>query len=113
MSQEHEEAQYTIVMPLVCTSDNGGPYDNTSFVAGANFEALRQRLESAAKHMTGGFVMEYIYPEMREQCDLLAMHLGYRMETKPWDQYPDEWLLATFTLIGDDEEEEFTSDITT
>lgn len=92
-----------LVMPFVCTTDNGGPYDSTAFVAGARFEALRNRLEVVAKHATDAVVIEPIYPEMSAQCDLLAMHYGYTMTTEPWEEAPDEWLLARFAFVVEED----------
>lgn len=39
---------------------------------------------------------EYVEPALIPQLDLLAMHLGWTLTAEPWDDHPDEWVLASF-----------------
>lgn len=88
-----EEDGMELVMPLVVVVSNGGPYDDASFVAGMNLQQLWGELETRKPITHQQFVRSTLIP----QIDLLAMHLGYRMDAEPWAPDPDQWTFAKFT----------------
>lgn len=94
MEMEPEEETYGMVMPLVVVVSHGGPFDDLAFVAGARYGQLAEKLttEHPIEFST------YEYTELVPQLDLLAMHLGYKLLVEPWDEHPDEWVRATFTI---------------
>ena len=83
---------YGLVMPFVCVTSKGGPYDDAAFVAGARYGQDAAAIEAAGVEWDG-----YVYPEMVPQYDLLAMHHGFTMHAEPWAEHPDEWVWVTFT----------------
>lgn len=91
------EASYGLVMPFVVTSDAGGPYDSTAFVAGARFGQDATELKAELPDEWE----RYVYPPMVPQYDLLAMHHGYEMTSEPWEDFPDEWVLVTLKKRAD------------
>lgn len=83
--------EYGLVVPFVACASNGGPYDDTAFVAGCQYEAIRQDLRRRPRSHE-----VYVYPELRTQLDLLSMEMGYDLTTEAWNEHPDQWMLATF-----------------
>lgn len=92
-SDAGEPTRYGLLMPFIACKSLGGRYEDEAFVAGARFGKLAAELEARQpdEHQS------YEYPAMIPQLDLLAMHLGYRLEHEPWDEHPDNWTLVTFT----------------
>lgn len=90
MDEDHPS--YQLVMPFVACRSEGGPYDDEAFVAGYRLGILDAKL-----HARQPTFSEPIEPLAREQCDLLAMRYGYSFEAEPDEEYPDDWLIATFT----------------
>lgn len=79
MADEHDEheATYGLVMPFVVCQTNGGPYEDSAFVAGSYFGEIDAHMR-AMKGTTA--VLRYSVPEaLMPQIDLLAMHHRYRM----------------------------------
>lgn len=92
------EAEFGLIMPFVVCQSNGGPYEDSSFVAGARFAKWDMLLKlQPAMHQ------EYEPVALVPQLDLLAMHLGYKMITEPWEESP-EWVLVRMFLGGDQED---------
>lgn len=91
---DDERDTFGLVMPFVVTTGQGGPYDSAAFVAGCRFEADAAELKAAPHTLSWA---NYVYPAMVPQYDLLAMHHGFVMTAEPWAEYPDEWVLVTFT----------------
>ena len=90
--QEPGEVEFGLLMPFVVCRSQGGPYDDSAFVAGASFGAHMALLEQTKPEEWAA----YVDPQMLRQYDLLAMHGGYKMESEPWDEHPDEWALVRF-----------------
>ena len=81
-------------MPFVVCQSQGGPYDDTAFVAGARFG----QIEHEAKTILPGRQKQWwSEPGLVPQLDLVAMENGLNMTTEPWDEHPDEWVLVTFS----------------
>lgn len=80
---------YGLVMPFICCTSVGGPYDDASFVAGARMATIDHRCES------GEAVIRSFEPTpLVSQLDLVAMRHGYTVTVnEPWDEHPDEWTL--------------------
>lgn len=101
MSDEHDEhdpghVEYGLLYPFVVCDDHGGPYPSEAFVAGVRFGNWQTMLKVRPhQHQS------YEPPALVPQLDLLAMHEGYTMTTKPWS---DDWTLVTFTLGGPDDQ---------
>jgi hypothetical protein len=96
---EEEDLEHTLVMPFVVCSDQGGPFDSHSFVAGMRLADIQHKLSTRPYE-----VREYVEPELVPQLDLLAMHEGYNFESRPWDEHPEDWMLARFTFDSVTEE---------
>jgi hypothetical protein len=96
-----------LVMPFVACRSNGGPFDDSAFVAGAEFEAIHRDLRALVGLTTLVPVtvrlQKYVDPRLLPQLDLVAMRCGFTMQSEPWDEYPDEWHLATFEWNGGDD----------
>lgn len=94
-----DETGAELVMPFIVTHEPGEPattdrpYDSASFVAGARFQQVWHQLANP----TDDAITAYVEPALLPQLDLAAMHFGYRIETEPWDEHPDEWVLVSFT----------------
>lgn len=93
-----DDVRYGLLMPFVVCQSQDGPYDDAAFVAGASFTAHQQQLIAAPNTLKWA---AYVFPEMVPQYDLLAMDNGFLMESEPWDEFPDEWVLVTFTKAGE------------
>ena len=85
------EDGYSLVMPFVVVKSNGGPYDDTSFAAGAHYAYIANALKKKPETLDATE-----YPDLVPQLDLLAMHEGYALSTWPWDEHPDEWVHVHF-----------------
>lgn len=89
------EPTYELIMPMVVTTDSGGPLDSHAFAAGIRFNQLWQRLEQGHPDV----MSSYEYPELIPQLELLAMHFGYVLEHEPWEGGDEgEWELVRFCL---------------
>lgn len=97
----HEEPDRELVMPFVVCVDQGGPFDSKAFVAGCEFERHNAELRACPGALAW---QAYVVPEMVPQYDLLAMHHGFTMQSEPWDEHPDDWVLVTFTKGEADDE---------
>lgn len=98
MSTPEGDESWSLVMPLIAVRSNGGEYDDASFVAGSYLASISHALKSLPQFGITTYEY-YVGPALVPQLDLLAMHLGYRLETEPWDEHPDEWVLARFTHV--------------
>lgn len=91
------EPEYELVMPFVCVTSKGGPYDDTAFCAGWHMGSLDALLAS-----TRPVVHEdTIRTSCREQADLISMKHGYKA-TFEESEY-DEWTFMSLTRedVGD------------
>lgn len=88
-------------MPFVVCKGSGGPYEDHAFVAGYTAASLESKLINA--HPSCAQVQHYVHPPLVPQLDLIAMRHGWVLESEPWDEYPDDWALVTFTRVGDDD----------
>lgn len=95
MNSDETEGQYSLVMPFVVVTSNGGPYDDAAFAAGWNMGRLDIELELCAKM---GAVPRSLYlaTQLAPQVDLLAMKHGFTVLARPWDEHPDEWTRFDF-----------------
>lgn len=91
---EDDGTELELVMPFVCCESQGGPYNDHAFVAGTRFQELWQRLQ----HGKPDVLTSYEFPESVPQLELLAMHFGYVLQHRPWDEHPDEWEECRFVL---------------
>jgi hypothetical protein len=85
---------YGLVMPFIVTTSHGGPYEDKAFVAGWAAGWLDAMLATARP--LGATIERYVPPGLMPQLELVAMHHGYTVTSEPWDQYPDDYTLATF-----------------
>lgn len=98
MTQPDEpiEAEYTSVMPFVLCKTNGGPYDDSAFVAGATCGALDEELRILA--LSRATPRErYINAAYLPQVDLIAMQHGYTTSLGELDE-ASGWQIVTFDL---------------
>jgi hypothetical protein len=70
------EGGYELLFPFVVCQSNGGPFEDESFVAGAQYGNLHQLASLGV-----GQIMAMVYPALLQQIDLLAMHYGYTLAT--------------------------------
>lgn len=83
-----EPAEYGLVMPFIVCQSNGGPYEDSAFIAGGRFQQISALLESGCESHDS-----YQPPALVPQLDLLAMQHGYVMGV---DEYDEHWSLVTF-----------------
>lgn len=94
MSEPTPESEYTAVMPFVLCKTNGGPYDDSAFVAGATCGALNEELRVLA--LSRAIPRErYINAAYLPQVDLIAMRHGYTTSLGDLDK-PSGWQVVTF-----------------
>ena len=90
-----DQQEHRLVMPFVVCQSQGGPYDDTAFVAGYTAGTI-----DAALHAAEQIVAEFkwmVSPDLIPQLDLLAMRYGFDLTHEPWDEHPDEWTEVTIT----------------
>lgn len=88
---EPGEPGYELVMPFVCVTSKGGPYDDESFTAGWQMGALYCLLDRVSPPVHE----DTIRTNCCEQADLIAMRYGY---TATFEQSEiDEWTFMTLT----------------
>lgn len=92
--EEPDEGSYGLVMPFIVCTSQGGPYEDQAFVAGYTAGNLESLLAQEPLH-----VETYVPTPLTPQVDLLAMRFGYRFESEPWDEHPDEWTRVEFTKV--------------
>lgn len=86
---DEPDAEFSLIMPLVVTNSNGGPYDDKAFVAGMRTQQVWETLaEGPDEYLTA------VPPEIVPQLDLIAMHFGYVVDVRD-TAYP-EWAEALF-----------------
>lgn len=97
-----DEGEYALVMPFVACESQGGPYDDTAFVAAYNCATVAETLRTLAHLHTNGLtaatVERYVRPDLIPQLDLIAMKHGFTLTHEPWDEHPDDYTRAVFTL---------------
>lgn len=96
---------YELVMPFVTTTENGGPHDSASYVAGWEMGTLDRDLSIAA-HLGALPGLKQIHTVNRPQADLIAMKHGYEMTVEEYPDAPDylelSFLPVSRELDGDD-----------
>jgi hypothetical protein len=90
-SDNEDDEEYEIIMPLVGCQSNGGHYDDEAFVAGIRYGMWVSLLKlSPYSHSS------YESPHLVKSLDLLAMNEGYHISVS--DLTDDgEWVLVTMT----------------
>lgn len=74
-----DESDFTLVMPFVCVTSVGGPYDDDSFVAGMRLQELRSTL-AALPVGVYRYQPPFPFPEgLSDQIDLVAMEAGFKV----------------------------------
>jgi hypothetical protein len=91
---DSDDLSFSLIMPFVCVTSNGGVLEGHSFVCGANYGAHAAKIRADHPIEWGS----YVSPDMIAQYDLLAMSEGYVMTVEPWDEHPEEWVLVTFAM---------------
>lgn len=89
-----EEQRWEALIPFTGVVSKGGPYDDTAFVAGAQYGRIWVRLESG----TVAAMTDMVYGDEKflHDLDLLAMHLGYTTDLLAGDR-GDHWVHIGFT----------------
>lgn len=87
---------FSLVVPFVVCESEGGSYDDQAFVAG--FECGRLDVVLAGQRKRVEMVVR---AASLPQVDLLAMRHGYVLEAEPWEEAPDEWVLASLVPCDD------------
>lgn len=91
-----DAGEYGLVMPFVLAASQGGPYDDSAFVAGWRLAELGTLLKTAER-----FALDVpdqtLYPADAPQADLLAMRYGFTMKVKSYDE---NWSIYNFTRNG-------------
>lgn len=90
-SDDEEDEQYDMLMPLVGCKSNGGHYDDEAFVAGIRYGVWTSPLKLRPYSHSN-----YESPHLVQSLELLAMSEQYKMVVS--DPTPDgEWVLVTMT----------------
>lgn len=93
-----DAGSYDLVMPFVTCKSNGGPHDDTAYVAGFEMGALDANLGNArAMGVLATHTM--IHAANREQADLIAMKHGYSAKFTDIEESPD-WLHLTLVYAA-------------
>lgn len=91
MSSDKEDG-YELVMPFVVCTSEGGPYEDSPFVAGVHFGQIY-----VACDLGTPIISRYVPTGLVPQLDLAAMHFGYTFEFQKWEDNEDDWTLVTLT----------------
>lgn len=89
-----EDVAYELVMPFVCCTSEGGPYDDEAFVAG--WECAR--IDSALARRPALYDAT-VREALLAQLDLIAMRRGYTLDAEAYDADSD-WRFARFGMIA-------------
>lgn len=87
--------EFGLVMPFIACESQGGPFDDGAFTAGAQLGQIMAEL--AQMPACADVYRRYVDTRLVAQLDLVAMDAGFILEHEAWDEYPNEWTLATFT----------------
>src|SRR4051812_45319738 len=102
VSEVDDAAEYGLVMPFVACESNGGHYQDHPFAAAYSAANPDETLRHLAPLRTNGLpaatVERYVSPHLVAQLDLIAMRHGFTLASEPWDEHPDEWTHAVFSL---------------
>ncbi|MGY1946671.1 hypothetical protein [Nocardia asiatica] len=90
-----EEAEYELFMPFVTVKSNGGPHDDTAYVAGWEMGALDAQLKTAASVHAESLTVQ-VHTANMPQVDLLAMRHGFSIEHFAYEECPN-WSEVAFT----------------
>lgn len=94
-----EPADRELFMPFVLCKSQGGPFDDTAFVAGATCGALTEELRML--RLSGATPRErYIDVRHLPQVDLIAMAYGYTTTLGDLDE-ASGWQVVTFAQAGE------------
>ena len=94
----YDDGGDNIVMPFTVCSSLGGPYDDAAFQAGWNC-ALIDRVLNSNRY---AYFEDVVQTPLVPQLDLLAMHHGYTMRSRPVaGMDPDEYTHIAFTRSYD------------
>jgi hypothetical protein len=96
MSDEDHEVSYEIVMPFVVCASNGGPFEDSAWVAGYEMGLLAAELRSTTESVIERTVRTANVP----QADLLGMDTGFDVESRPAEISGEEWSYVRFTKPG-------------
>jgi hypothetical protein len=80
-----DSTEYEFVVPFVIVKSQGGPFDDSAFVAGVITGALYQELETCAV-MKAIPRARYIHTLLLPQVDLIAMRHGYQLRYEDLDE---------------------------
>lgn len=83
-----DDDEMELFMPFIVTTDNGGTYEPSAFVAGCYFGEIQTRVNAEEET-----IEKYVPTQLVPQIDLLAMATGYLFAAEAWDEHPDEWTL--------------------
>lgn len=95
MTDQEPPDEYGLMTPFVTCVTNGGPHDDTAYVAGYEMGSLDKELSMSA-HLGVAVPIDYrlIHATNRPQADLIAMKHNYVAEFGDVDDFPD-WLAIT------------------
>lgn len=93
--EEDDHEPPVLVMPFVVCESDGGPYDDAAFVAGCRFAQIDHALQTIMQFGVTTYEL-WVEPALVPQLDLLAMHIDWGLTTAPWEDHPDDWVLASF-----------------
>lgn len=94
---EHDDNEMSLVMPFVVTTDNGGPFDSSAYVAGCEFGSINRMLDSLPPEV--GEVRLVVRTDNVPQFDLAAMHHEMTFAHEPWKADPS-WSYVWFVRHG-------------
>ena len=98
-----EDHEFDLLIPFVCVTSVGGPFDDDSFVAGIEFERIAHTLNTL-KSIDITWYETNIRPALLKQVDLVAMHYGWTCTELPvpddvdlCDEHAD-WVYVKFEM---------------
>lgn len=100
MTDNLSEGEFELLMPFVLCKSNGGPYDDSAFVAGWRLGALESKME-AARAFGLDVPPQPLYPSDRPQVELLAMKYELEVHVQEHDEHWSIYRFLPATSVED------------
>jgi len=89
------DVDYELAVPFTVCASNGGPFEDGAYVAGYEMGLLAGEFNFT----TDPAIEQVIRTDNVTQADLLAMHYGWKLESRPDAIYGSEWSHIRCTRI--------------
>lgn len=100
MDQPEEDA-YDLVMPFVCVTSAGGPYNDEAFTAGVQLGRITQALQAASAFGVRRMEPITVKSTLAKQLELAGMAYGFPVVTVDESEEWPEWSHVTFATSAE------------